>query len=160
MPYFESKTTLEIPTVIILSSWQFSLHDDGERNYRLNNCNCSLSILLLKCFIKHKVDDKLYTTTNLHYKESLMNAMYQHTWMHAYHLNSKNWNGWRVNSCNHFAYSFFLSTMEWKLLGEQDNNDGYLKRVILSQKNGTSLPFVACLSFPLFCAILPIYSTI
>ena len=42
--YFDSTPLFELATVIILSSWQFSLHDGGERNHRLNDCNCLLSI--------------------------------------------------------------------------------------------------------------------
>ena len=42
--YFDSKQFFEWATVIILLSWQFSLHDDKERSYGLNDCNCSFSI--------------------------------------------------------------------------------------------------------------------
>ena len=42
--HFDSKQFFEWATVIILLSWQFSLHGGKERSYGLNDCNCSLSI--------------------------------------------------------------------------------------------------------------------
>ena len=64
--YLNSKALFELATVITLSSWQFSLYDGEERNYRQNNCNYSLSIHLFNFEFKwYAVHDNTQIFTSI-----------------------------------------------------------------------------------------------
>ena len=98
------------------------------------------SILLFKCLInlKHKLDGTLSCITE--YIDIVKKTYWTpyinvNTYMHI-PFEFKNWNGWRVCNCNRFTYSFFVTTMERKLPGQQDDNDGYFKSVVLNWNMG------------------------